>query len=62
MKTVIVWLLIAVSDGAYNYGTVTPIMEYESKVACQATAENRPQSYKRDFYLECLEITKEVKE
>ena len=62
MKTIIVWLLVAVSDGAYNYGTVTPIREYEHKHHCEQSAEKREPSFKRNFYLDCLEIIKEVKE
>lgn len=62
MKTVIVWLLVAVSSGSYNYGTVTPIMEYENKQHCEKTAEKRRPSFKSDFHLDCLEIIKEVKE
>jgi len=63
MKTVTVWLLIAVSNGSYNYGTVTPIMEYEHKHHCEQTAEKRRQpSFKGTFYLDCLEIIKEVQE
>mgnify|MGYP007095042974 CR=1 FL=1 len=62
MKTVVVWLLVAVSDGSYNYGTVTVIAEYENQQVCEQTAEKRPERFKASWYLDCIELIKEVKE
>lgn len=62
MKTIIVFLLIAVSDSTYNRGTVTVISEYESKHICEQAAKTKERGLSNSFYLECMEIAKEVKE
>lgn len=60
MKTVIVFILVAISNGSHNYGTVTPIMEYQTEQACKISAEKRKPSFSAIFYLDCLEVVKEV--
>lgn len=49
MKEIVVYILIAISDGSYNYGTVTTIAQFASLEKCNQTASqvsgnNRPNS------------------
>lgn len=42
MTTVIVWLLIAVSTGTYNRGTVTVVGSFATVTDCQAVRKHIP--------------------
>ena len=47
MKTVIVWLLITVSDGASNQGNVRVVERFPTSDACEFVRKNIPPSDKR---------------
>lgn len=42
MNTVLVWMLIAVSDGSSTYGNVTVVDHFPDAVQCQHVLNNIP--------------------
>lgn len=44
MTTYLVWILIAVSGGTYNAGTVTQIANFKTLEECQHVLKNIPSS------------------
>lgn len=54
--TTVIWLLIAVSQGSHNSGTVTPIAEYRSQENCEKSVGSVKH---RAYRLECIKIVKE---
>lgn len=42
MNTVLVWILIAVSDGNSTYGNVTVVGHFPDKVQCEHVLRNIP--------------------
>lgn len=48
MISIAVWLLIAVSDGAYNRGTTTTIAQLPTAEACDALKTNIEKQIRRN--------------
>lgn len=45
MTTMLVWLLIATSDGYYNRGSVTTVERFASKTNCEHVLNNIPNKH-----------------
>jgi hypothetical protein len=57
MKTILVWLLVSVSDGAYNRGTVTyspPLATLEDCVRIQKNIQSN------NMYTYCVQVNMKV--
>lgn len=44
MNTIIVWLLISVSDASYNRGTLTVVGKFPDENSCKYVEQNLPHS------------------
>ena len=60
MKTVLVWLLIAISSGSYNQGTTTVVEKFSSKEDCMEVA-NTLSKNTVDLYCVPAKIVVEMK-
>lgn len=60
MKTVLVWLLIAISSGSYNRGTTTVVEKFSSKEDCMDVANTLRKS-PVDLYCVPAKIVVEMK-
>lgn len=54
MSTIVVWLLIAVSDASYNYGTTTVVSKHADQRSCEFVRDNIPS---RMLHARCIQTT-----
>jgi hypothetical protein len=56
MKTIIVWLLITVSNGGYNRGNVTVVDRFPTAETCEFVRQAIPNKGD-DFIARCIQAT-----
>ena len=58
MKTAIFWMLLTISDGAYNTGTIDQIgPNFQSQAACEQVIKHIEKKFNGGgYYLACIRV------